>query len=224
MQQPNMRIGPNHNLKKNHWSTKNKTTISLFTSPSSSKTNRSTPCAAGCCGPKFKLIFLTLFSMGVNLQFHGGKTQFVCSSGYMTGPLNCSINSESGYQRFPSRLELENITSQLHNQVLGVWVSGAVSGRWGRWGFTWCGKMSVLFSVGVYLWGGLAIFSTECSLWRPPYWWKCHSVGVVTWLVGGGCLWLVEKHNVVFVQWLLWSNISWYIPKPTVFFALFHPF
>lgn len=32
----------------------------LINSPSNSKTKRKTPCAAGCCGPKFKVKFLTL--------------------------------------------------------------------------------------------------------------------------------------------------------------------
>ena len=63
VQQTNMRIGSSHNLE---WMNEYSMSFSCvvfyralvwFTSPSSSMIKRSTPCAAGCCGPKLRITF-----------------------------------------------------------------------------------------------------------------------------------------------------------------------
>ena len=63
---------------------------SEITSPSSSNTRRSTPWAAGCCGPKFKLMLETFFSIGGWWLFNEGSFQTLESAaGTITGTSYC---------------------------------------------------------------------------------------------------------------------------------------
>lgn len=70
----------------------------MTTSPSKSRTNRSTPWAAGCCGPKLIVTFCTPLSDGDTFEFHGVISDDIelIESLNKTGPSNCLTHSESG--------------------------------------------------------------------------------------------------------------------------------